>query len=370
MLNVAYQSSFRLILVPDMTTESILYSSMETSAPQTVIESDYKLALKHFVNKDFGKSYPTIVKLHDTCYRNFERNIITEALFIKIVALYLTQVGVLLNPLEANASFRLPIPERKRLLQSIEDNSVYNTLAQFYGGIREVPSELLYHAFLLNYACRKSVSDPQSIAAEFQRVYYSLDFDTDNASNDRYLKRFVDIYVFNVLPDNEEFDLALQVAKGNPLLDSEKAETKLKGIRELRRQEKDSKENMTKAKMEEEKQRSMLEMEKKKRAKEEADLKYRSLKQIKQEHEKERTLKSNHLPLSHDKSNTSHINQLSLRAQYVMNLSKSFFIKNYTVILVILAMGFISTKLLRTRRINIKEKLRETLSMAFKVTYL
>ena len=122
--------------------------------------------------------------------------------------------------------------------------------------------------------------------------------------------------------------------------------------------------------MEEEKQRSMLEMEKKKRAKEEADLKYRSLKQIKQEHEKERTLKSNHLSLSHDKSNTPHINQLSLRAQYVMNLSKSFFMKNYTIILVILAMGFISTKLLRTRRINIKEKLRETLSMAFKVTYL
>lgn len=337
----------------------------ESSTPQKLIVNDYKLALKFFMNKDFGKSFLIISKLHEVCYRNFEKGLLDEEVFIKIVSLYLTEIGLLLNAKETNSTFQLSRAERKEFLKKLENSTMLDTLYGIYGSIALIPLELLFQIMLVNFTCKNAIKpdDPRHLLKQFEKLYTRLNF-TD--SSDKYMKRLVDMYVFNVLPEADEFSKAFQVIQDNPFLDYTVALAKLRELEELKRHDKKLRDKQIKqretneAKLEEER------LARKKEEDERKNLKYMSLKQIRKEHETDGTSKRE----KPGSASNYDIEKLKSKMLYLLQLSKDTFQKNSAFILVVLALAFISTKFLRSRKINIREKLLETLKMAFKVTYL
>lgn len=350
-------------------TMSNSYSQMELSVPQNVINADYKLSLKHFFNKDFHKSYALITKLHDCCYRNFERNIISEKLFIKIVNLYLTHVGMLFYPENAENRFQLPILERKALSERIKHNEFWSHLEAFYGSAAEVPPSLLYQVSLLNYAYSKEVTlaDLKSIMDQFDHVYSSIDFNAKTDVEKEYLKRFAELYVFKALPDAGRFDSALILLQKNPLLDSEQSKERLLKIKQIQSQERERHKKVAEERALEERAKKALEIEKREKERQEANLKYRSLKHIKQAREKELTGSTDQL--SHS-ATVKPIEEWILKAKFLIKLSNNFVQNNYLALLLALAITLITRRFARARNLNLLEKFQETVRMAFKVTYL
>lgn len=340
-------------------------SMMESSTPQTVIINDYKMALKFFINKDFGKSFLIILKLHEISYQNFDKGMLDEEVFIKIVTLYLTEIGLLLNPRETVSSFQLPRLERKELLKKLENSAFLDSLYSIYGSITEIPSELLFQIFLVNYTCQNLIrpEDPRHLLKQFQKLYPMLATKT----NDRYMKRLIDMYVFNVLPDADEFETAFLVVRENPLFETATAKAKLEEIQILRKHEKNIRDKQIKERDSKEAKVAEEEKAKKKASDERKNLKYMSLKQIKKEHESEEPSKKLAAPRP---ESSFTVEQFKARLTYLLQLSKNIIQKNSPVILVVILLAFFSTRYLRTRKINLKDKLRETLLMAFKITYL
>lgn len=348
---------------------SMSYSLMESSSPEKVIINDYKLALKFFVNKDFGKSFAIIQKLHDFCYKNFELGTLGEDYFIKIITLYLTEVGLLVNPKDTGNSYQLSRAERKELTQKLELWTFLDKLYEVYGDIARIPLELLFQVFLVNYTCQNVIAkDHASLVQRFRKVYTMLDFNTHR--NDKYLKRWVDMYIFNVLPDVEDFSTALRIADENPLINTEKAKTKLHELQELKVQERKLREKHAQELQSKEAKRLEQEKLRQRKAKDESDLKFKSLKQIRQEREKDDERRNRDAnPVGRSSSNFT-IDQIKSRLEYLLQMSSKFVQKNSPVLLVAILLAFIISRVIRTRRINIREKLVETMKMAFKVTYL
>lgn len=340
---------------------------MESSSPEKVLINDYKLALKFFVNKDFAKSFSIIEKLHDFCYKHFELGTLGEEYFIKIVTLYLTEVSLLVNPKDGNG-YQMSKVNRKKLVQKLEQGEFLDKLYGTYGEIPKIPLELLFQVFLVNYTCQNVVSTEHSaLARQFKKIYSLLDFST--ASGDKYLKRWVDMYVFNVLPDADDFSTAFRVAEENPLINTDKARNKLEELQELKKQEKKVREKKAQELQSKEARRLEEEKAKQRKSKDESDLKFKSLKQIRQEREQDeekRRVGAN--PASGNSQFT--IEHLKSRLEHLLRISSSAIQKNSPVILAALLLAFIGSRFLRNRRINIREKLQETLKMAFKVTYL
>lgn len=349
---------------------SVTYSQMELSAPQSVINDDYKLSLKHFINKDFNKSYALIAKLHECCYRNFERSIISEKLFIKIINLYLTQVGMLFCPLEPQTQFHLPTPEKKALTESIRQNKFWTRLESFYGNAKDVPIALVYQVFLLNYACNKETKlEPKSILDQFDNVYSSLEFETETESDKEYLKRFAELYVYKVLPEAGEFDLALKLLQENPVLDPEQAKKRLNIIKETQIREKELLKKATEERAVQDRAKKAAETESREKEKRESNLRYRSLKHIRQSREKE-IVGTSQLGPSQDATTIKMMDQWIAKARFLIQFSNTFVQRNYLALLVALVIALVTRRFTRVRNLNLLEKFQETVRMAFKVTYL
>lgn len=341
---------------------------LESSAPEVIIVGDYELALKLFMNRDFEKSFNIIEKLHDHAYRNYEKGILSEAVFVKILTLYMTEVGLILNPRQSfGSTILVPRPKKKSLISDLEKNSHLDKLHRIYGSLADVPLELLYQIFLVYYTCEHVIrpEDNKFLPDMFRKVYHIINFASADSS-DRYLKRWVDMFVFNVLPDVDDFSTAFELVRTNPLLNSEKATAKLKEIQELKTQEKRLREKAAKEGEAREAKRIAAENAAKKKEKEAKNLKYMSLKQIKKGHEEEKTPETRK-----DLSGSA----MSLDRVRERLLSLVEFLKNYAnnnspFLLVLVVLALIGTRYLRTRRINLREKLKETMQMAFKVTYV
>lgn len=345
-------------------------SLSESSAPQSVILNDYKLAVKFFMNKDFEKSYQIILKLHNVAYRNFAKGTILEEVFIKIVTLYLTELGLLLNSKDAASSFQLSRKEKKELIGKLRLSSYLDSLHEIYGSVRKVPSELLYQVFLVNYSCQHEIkqNDERFLVKQFDNLYSMLDF--HGKADDKYLKRLVDMYIFNVLPDADDFYKAQDLVDSNPLVDTEKGRKRIKELKEVKKQEKKLKDKQAKEREAQEAQRLADEQAKKKAEQENANLKYKSLKQIKREHENSEELERQGRSPPTTGDGKSSIQQLRHRLEYLMRLTQRFCEKNYPVLIVLFIASLIAQRFIRTRRINVLEKLQETFRMAFKITYL
>lgn len=345
-------------------------SLSDSSAPQSIILNDYKLAVKFFMNKDFQKSYQIILKLHNVAYRNFAKGTIQEDVFIKIVTLYLTELGLLLNSRDSGATFQLPRKEKKELIDKLKLSTFLDSLYDIYGSIARVPSELLYQIFLVSYSCQNELkqNDDRFLVKQLDLLYSLLSF--SGKSEDKYLKRLVDMYVFNVLPDADDFYKAKELVESNPLIDTEKGRKRLKELQEVKKQEKKLRDKQVKEREAQEAQRLEEEKARRKAEQENANLKYKSLKQIRKEQEHSEELERLRRSQPSRSGGPSSIQQLRQRLEYLLHLTRQFCEKNYPVLVVVFIASLIAQRFIRTRRINVRQKLQETFKMAFKITYL
>lgn len=336
---------------------------MESSAPEVIIAADYTLAMKSFMNKEFERSFPLIQKNCSQALLSFRKGYIGEELFVKIVVLYLTELGFILNPGNLQ-TFVLPKKDREILVMELKSGRLLVQLQEIFGSTADIPPNLFYQLYLVYYTCMELLceDDPEFVARQFEAAYASIDF----ASADVYFKLFVDMYVYNVLPSVEQWQTAYAVIQTNPLLDRNNATTQLKEIEKLNQQEKKAREQK---KLERPQRNLKLVEQRKGRQRKENEkklLKYKSLNEIKRE--AQMNSKKLHQSLHDHKTPTAE--QLKERFIHYYRLTKGHFQKYSPVLAAVAVTLLIFIRLINVGKNNWKNKMKDTLSMAIKVTYM
>lgn len=343
---------------------------MTSSAPESIISADYQLALKLFMNRDILEAFELSKKLKNVCIQNFERGHIQEDLLVKVLTLYLTEVGLLLNPKDFNTALQLHNKERQQLVKSLEEDELLRKVTEIFGSLADIPPQILYQIFLVYFTCQDILrpDDTNFVLNKFKVAHHELKFRATDL--DTYLKRWLDMFIFNVLPASGEFEMAFALVESSQLYNTEKASAKLKEIQELKNQEKKLRDKNKKERETKEAQRIQRERERQRKEKEEKSLKYRLIQQIKREHESRDALKPSASSERGGDKEQWNLDRIRGRLSQLYMFSKSSFQANSPLILAVIVLLFISSRVLRTRKINLREKFKETMQMAFKVTYL
>lgn len=344
--------------------------SMSSSQPRQLIESNYKLALKFFMNKNFSKSYEIIKKLYQNSFGQFASDIISEQLFIKILNLYLTEIGLFIDKANQDTNFNLERNERQEVITTLTQDQILDELYKIYNDdINAIPSEILYNLFLIYYINGAIITNAGNLKLKFDKLYYQFDY--SSRLEDAYLKKLIDLYVFQVLPDNENFDDASSIVSENPIFLSqiEESLSRLSNIRVTKvkkQQEEEEKEKEKQQKLNEKKKR---EQQNQKELKDRQNLTYKSLNQIKQSSGKVDSSKKDD-GTARESNSGYDIASLRQKVLYSLNFSKNYIKTNSPLILLIILLLFISSRYLKVRKINVMERLKLTLQMAFKISYL
>ncbi|CUM45563.1 uncharacterized protein AC631_05116 [Debaryomyces fabryi] len=346
-----------------------LSNSMSSSQPRQLIESNYKLALKFFMNKNFSKSYEIIKKLYKSSFGQFASDIINEKLFIKILNLYLTEIGLFIDKDNKDTNFNLERNERQEVITTLAQDQILDELYKVYSDdINAIPSEILYNLFLIYYINRTLITNAGNLKLKFDKLYYQFDY--NSRLEDAYLKKLIDLYVFQVLLDNENFDEASVIISENPIYLSqiEESLSRLSTIRIDKAKKQKEAENKEKEKQEKLKEKKKRELQNQKELKDRQNLTYKSLNQIKQSSAKFDSKKDNK-PIRATNGGYD-IALVRQKLLYTLNLSKNYIKTNSPSILLIILLLFISSRFIKARRINVMERLKLTLQMAFKISYL
>ena len=228
------------------------------------------------------------------------------------------EVGVclkdgLLNQVQTNAA-----------INSITSNEVLNQIRSVFGN--DIPCEILYNYHLAH------ITNPKVLIGDGYFDQLHKDYLCPN--NDKYKPKFMHLVVFEILPTFGKYKEAER------LITDPKDLEKLRKIQHLHEEQKAQ---QRLAKQNQEKERAAaLEQAK------QQTLKYKSIKEIQNSYEEEH--------------HEVQISQLS----YIYNLVKTYLRENYLAVLVVLVLG-ISANRYRT---HLKEKIVETIKMAFKFSYI
>lgn len=313
----------------------------------SLIESNYNLALKFFMNKNFSKSFEILNSQYSIIFNNFQSGVISETIFVKILNLYLTEVGLLLQSKHSH-EFKLSKKEKQTILSQLSQEIFLCNLIDVYEDLNQVPGEILYNLCLINYiglelndACDK-----------ITKIYGKLEI-----SNDKFFKKIVELLALKVLPELERYDDALQLINESPSIEEKVPYiSKVNEIQQAKKLEQDHEEKIKQKLIREQHQREQ-------KLNQEKDLKYRSLKQIKQQQvPEESSIKKTSPPADY--------NDLKAKLLYNLNFSKQWLTDNSPMVLLVILAFFVGKRIFKSRKTNILENLKETLKMAFKISYL
>lgn len=322
----------------------------------TSLDEEYNLALKFFINKNFQKSFHIIGKLYSESAEEFSEGNILTKIFNKIVNLYLVEVGLILKD---NDNI-IPSVGYDQIVNDFKTDKIFNNLSKAYGSKESIPSEVLYNLCLMYNLNSTTVNiELHWILTWFENIYLIL-----SKKGDLYSERFKELYVYEVLPKLKKVNSAEEVIKSDPYfqLNLKEAIYKLEDIKK-KIQENEILE-MEKKKEKEALEKAMLEksMQKKKEMLVKNDLRYRAQQRIEDQYFKNQPVSSN----SSKESKT----RITRRLFSICNIIKDYTKENYQIIFIVLFSLVASVSFIRRRRINVAEKLRETLKMAFKISYL
>lgn len=347
--------------------ENRAVSLSDSLLPASIFEKDYKLAHKFFINKNFEASYELTKKLFSKSFSSLSNQVIDEALFIKIVKLYLTEIGLFINP---NDKFTLTLPkaERQLIIKDLKDEIILNDLLSVYGdNINRVPLELLLNLFLVYYSINDLVpGDTKFAYTQFNKLYYTIDY--NSKKGDEQLQKLIKIYVFQILVENKLYHDAKTIIETNPVLSGSISDNlkQLEKLKQANIDEEKSKEKKLKDRKLHEQQQREKELAKQKELKEKHNLNYRSIKQIQEQLHHESRLESPSAQAPEKQVSSKVLNKLL----YTFNLTKNYLKENSPLILVIIIIVFIATRFVNVKKINLKDKIKETVQMAFKISYL
>lgn len=308
--------------------------------PATILKNDYQLAYKYFVNKNFEASYELVKKLYRQALRNLAADAIPEALFIRIIKLYLTEVGLFVN----SNKHALPKTERLHIEGEIRDEVLLNDLLGLYDEVNSIPTELLLSLVLVAYSL-----DIGFAYEQLKRLYLVIDW-----VQDPNLKKILEIYVFQVLSRLDRLDEARQIIQHNELLSETDLDRLNKAI-ETQRQEEELRKKKIAEKQAQEKQR---EREAARQREEKHNLKYRSIKQLKEE-------------LSPKSTTKEEVTETTVsKLKYLLSLSQKYIVDNSPVLVAVLVALIVLSRFVKVSRGDLVAKARETIQMAFKISYL
>lgn len=339
---------------------------MDSSAPEAILATDFRLALKAFMNKEFDRSFPLIQRLCDQAFHSLEKGYVGEELVTKIVVLYLTELGLMLCPKDSHGAYVLPRKEKQRLVDDLKSGRTMAQICSAFGGVVDVPSKVLYQVHLVYYTCQELLctEDPKFVKRQFEKTYASLNF---KGADDVYLQRLVEMYVCNVLPSEDEYATAYAIVQSNPLLDTEVYTKRLQETEKVAQQQKKADKQKKKECQLREQKLAEEERERQRKEQEEKSLKYKSLKQIKQETEMARG--DRYTPPT-SRSSSVAASDLKQKLLYYYKLTHGLVQKNFPVIATVIILVLALLRVVNVKKINLRDTIKETLLMAMKVTYL
>ncbi|KAI5965635.1 uncharacterized protein KGF55_000997 [Candida pseudojiufengensis] len=309
------------------------------------IENNYKLALKLFINKNFIQSYKLIYQIFQNSFIEYKQGLISQNLLIKIINLYLVIIGVSLR--EGHLDQILSNSARN----SIRSNEVHNLIGSIWSSY-EIPWEIQYNLQLFYISNQDLIKDKEMYLRDINKLIFNID------SSDKYGEKLLNLIKFEIYPQFNEFEKSEQLIGSN--------EEELNRLNEIK-QQKQTIENELKQKLiDDEKKSNELKLKKEQDARKlahEQNLKYKSIKEITNTYNHQ-----NSQPRRIENKEISKQNEIKSKLIYLLNISKKYLQQNTIILLVLLILIFGSSKFLKG--INIKEKLIDTIKMAFKFTYI
>jgi hypothetical protein len=318
-----------------------------------VIEDNYKLALKLFVNKNYEKSWAIITDLFSQSVSEFQRGLIGEKVLVKVISLYLVELGV-------NLTQEPHLVDDERA-NSLTSKALRNQLVDIFGTIATVPIELWYNYYLIFATNRVLYAGDGQFVEDIDQLYLAVP-----SSTSKYYGKFVDLYVYEILPSLDRFDHANAVIGSNAVYgeDISGAKAKLDMVRSDRQKQLDYEKQLH-----EERVRKQQEAQ----AEREALAKARSQKQLDYVKLTELSKSKDLAASSSDRRNSpsqSQVQVIMSRLRYVVGLTSAYIRQNGVILVAVLAVALISLRFINYRKLNLRERVSETIKMALKVTYM
>lgn len=332
-----------------------------SSASRQSARNSYKLAVKYFVNKNFAKSYELVSRLYDASFDQVSSGVIPPLLFTQIVNLHLTLLALILDE-SKDVLVALSDSDRASRVAALAEGDVLKRTQQIYGtDPADLPSEIVHSYCASLVASRHSVfaEDAAYLARIEQVVYTYVASDCDPGSDDvaaAHRAKVASLYVFEVLPSLEKYAEAQSFIEQHFGAGAPEALERLQRMRTEDEAERG-------AEQQRQAQRDARDAREAKPPAE--DLHYRTLRQI-----REQGGAPPPAPAPRREAAAFHAAQLRQRLLYQWQLSRAYLEENYPVIVVVVVALLMGTRFVRTRRINLREKLFDTVRMAFKVSYL
>ncbi|CAH6721766.1 hypothetical protein CLIB1444_07S01970 [[Candida] jaroonii] len=306
----------------------------ESVSTSTIIESEYKLALKFFMNKNFNKAFEMIKVQYQNVFNNYQAEIIEEKLYYKIIDLYLIIVGMILLSNEVKISKS----EKTTIVDDLKNDVILNNLSKYKQD--EIPTETIFNLYLTIYIGL----DIEEAYEKFMKMYPNLEI------NDIYTQKWLELLILKILPGMNKISDGKQLVRENNL--DERLLDRLQELEKEKDLEFEKQQNLKH-------QRTRDQKKKESQAKLDKDLKYKSLKQIRESSE-----------IVKPEPQTKDIETLKDKLLYQLKLTRNYLQNNSPILAAVVIMLLIVIRILRVKKVNIGQSLKETLKMAFKISYL
>ncbi|CCG23822.1 hypothetical protein CORT_0E02350 [Candida orthopsilosis Co 90-125] len=321
-------------------------ASGSTLSPNSnkLVENNYKLALKQFINKNFIGSFKLIHDVYYTSFNEYRQGTISEDLLIKIINLYLVVVGVCLK----NKSLDQVSVNAAR--NSFTSNEIINQIKSVWLEL-DIPYEIKYNMQLVYISNQELICDKEGYLRNLKKWYINIDTD------DKFGNKLLDLVKFEILPQFNQYDESERLIGDN--------EEELQRLRQIKNEKE---EYLNKVKQEQiqaeklAKEAKIKEEAEAKNAAKESNLKYSSLKEIINNYNKE----DSRAPVRNLDRQQSQ--SLKKKLTYILSITRNYLAKNSIVLVVLIILILGSSRYLRNA--NIKDKIVETVKMAFKFTYV
>lgn len=328
------------------------------------MKDKYQLALKLFTSRNFSKSYDIIKHLKDQAIDEFAKFNMDQGLLIKIVSLYLVEVGIYLSVEQTVISTE----ELNWLTNTLKSNDIIRILADAYGDENDIPSEIWYnyHLVFINNKELLLSGNKTKYLKDLNKLYSRLPQSLD--AEDPFRKKFLDLFVFEILPTFDEFSKAEGILQLNALYNDnlEANQSKLVEVQK----EKTSRDKLEQDRLKEQKKKLKeqqdKEVQREKDAEKNKNLKYRSVREIARQILND----SENSGPSVSNVSQSQIQLLRSRLIYIYNIVKHYLKTNYPLLAVLLVVLVGGGRYLSLKKSNVSQNLLETIRMAFKISYI
>ncbi|CAD1811503.1 unnamed protein product [Candida parapsilosis] len=339
--------------MPPVPSNSLTSSSIATTPfnSNKLVENNYKLALKQFINKNFIGSFKLIHDVYYTSFNEYKQGTISEDLLIKIINLYLVVVGVCLK------NRHLDQASANAARNSFTSNEIINQIKSIWLEL-DIPLEIKYNMQLVYISNPKDlINDEDSYLRNLKKWYINID------TNDKFGSKLLDLVKFEILPHFNQYDESERL-----IGDDESELAKLHKIKNekdeyLKKVKQDQIQAEKVAKEAQEKQEAEARQKRK-----ESNLKYSSIKEIVNNYKQEDSRAAASVKDLNRRHQQSQSQNLQEKLAYVLRITKNYLARNSLVLVVLIVLILGSSRYLRNA--NVREKIVDTVKMAFKFTYV